>query len=331
MSTLEQTRRALGGGARMPNEKALRNARDRIAGFRAFCPVSREESGASCKGCALAPVGGLENVEDCAMAWLELPSERRATNGSATLEAREKSRLRMRRTRARRLGMTVEQYEATMEERRNRDTSAASAARWRPAPGEVPTISPMDTADAPEGLVWTREPSRTDGCARLGAVAALAVLSLVVAGCARLAALRSRDAEARRPLVVEAPCLDAGAFAFRATDARGRSREALLDVGPADMLRIGAGGTAPVVDESGAPCGTVFGWRVTPSNLVAVAALDARGRAAWRAGATNLDARLTVAADFSGAGAVRCAPRGVAEVALSREPHTFNLRKGRKE
>lgn len=331
MKTLEQVKRERGGALRMPNEKALRNARDRIAGFRAFCPVSREESGASCKGCALAPVGGLAFVEDCALAWLELPSERRAANGHATLEQREKSRLRMRRTRARRLGMTVEQYEATMEERRNRDTSAARAARWRPAPGEVPTIAPMDTADAPAGLVWTREPSRTDGCARLGAVAALAVLALVVAGCARLAALRSRDAEARRPLVVEAPCLDAGAFAFRATDARGRSREALLDVGPADLLRIGAGGTAPVVDESGAPCGTVFGWRVTPSNLVAVAALDARGRAAWRAGATNLDARLAVAADFSGDGAVRCAPRGVAEVALSRNPHTFNLRKGRKE
>ena len=155
MSTLEQARRALGGGARMPNEKALRNARDRIAGFRAFCPVSREEKGASCKGCALAPVGGLAFVEDCALAWLELPSERRAANGSATLEAREKSRLRMRRTRARRLGMTVEQYEATMEERRNRDTSAARAARWRPATGEVPTIAPMDTADAPEGLAWT--------------------------------------------------------------------------------------------------------------------------------------------------------------------------------
>jgi len=156
VSTLEQTRRALGGGARMPNEKALRNARDRIAAFRAFCPVSREEAGAGCGGCPLAPVDGLENVEDCALAWLELPSERRATNGSATLEAREKSRLRMRRTRARRLGMTVEQYEATMEERRNRDTSAARAARWRPAPGEVPTIAPMDTADAPEGLALTK-------------------------------------------------------------------------------------------------------------------------------------------------------------------------------
>lgn len=156
MKTLEQVKRERGGASRMPNEKALRNARDRIAGFRAFCPVSREEKGASCKGCALAPVGGLAFVEDCALAWLELPSERRATNGSATLEAREKSRLRMRRMRARRLGMTVEQYEATMEERRNRDTSAARAARWRPAPGEVPTIAPMDTADAPEGLVWTK-------------------------------------------------------------------------------------------------------------------------------------------------------------------------------
>lgn len=156
MKTLEQVKRERGGASRMPNEKALRNARDRIAGFRAFCPVSREEAGASCKGCALAPVDGLENVEDCALAWLELPSRRESANGRETAARREKARERMRRTRARRLGMTVEQYEATMEERRNRDTSAARAARWRPAPGEVPTIAPMDTADAPAGLAWTK-------------------------------------------------------------------------------------------------------------------------------------------------------------------------------
>lgn len=154
MSTLEQARRALGGASRMPNEKALRNARDRIAGFRAFCPVSREEAGASCKDCALAPVDGLENVEDCALAWLELPSRRESANGRETAARREKARERMRRTRARRLGMTVEQYEATMTDRRRRAIANAQASRW--PKGGAASVAPLDTADAPAGLAWTK-------------------------------------------------------------------------------------------------------------------------------------------------------------------------------
>ena len=126
MSTLEQARRALGGGARMPNEKATRNASDRIAAFRAFCPVSREEAGAGCGGCPLAPVGGLENVEDCALAWLELPSARRSGNGQTAPERREKARERMRRI---------------------REARRAQAAQR--------AVAPHDTADAPDGLVWT--------------------------------------------------------------------------------------------------------------------------------------------------------------------------------